>query len=233
MLNEDYYDDFFPQASTQWDSLSHIRHLELGYYNGIDRAETPIAGGHRLGIQNWAERGIVGRFVLLDVARHRSAAGAPLDYGVCTAIGPGELDAVMQAQGVTFHRGDILLLRFGWTEWYDGLDRGAREAFAAHDPSPGLEQGERMAGWLWDHGIAAVVADCPAVEAAPFDVSYADGFLHYRLIALLGFALGELFAPGDFARHCAEVNRHTGLFTAAPIQMVGGVGSPGNALAIM
>lgn len=90
-----------------------------------------------------------------------------------------------------------------------------------------------MAGWLWDNGIAAVVADCPAVEATPFDVSYADGFLHYRLIALLGFALGELFALGDLARHWADVQRYTGLFTAAPIQMVGGVGSPGNALAIM
>jgi hypothetical protein len=67
----------------------------------------------------------------------------------------------------------------------------------------------------------------------PFDMSRADGFLHYRLIPLLGMAVGELFALDALAEHCARTGVYEGLLVAAPIQKVGGVGSPANAVALL
>ena len=90
-----------------------------------------------------------------------------------------------------------------------------------------------MARWLWNNRVAAVAADCPALEAMPFDMSRADGFLHYRLIPLLGMAVGELFVLDALAGHCAETGVYEGLFVSAPIQKTGGVGSPANAVALL
>jgi hypothetical protein len=67
----------------------------------------------------------------------------------------------------------------------------------------------------------------------PFDLSRADGFLHYRLIPLLGMAVGELFALDALAEHCARTGVYERLLVAAPIQKVGGVGSPANAVALL
>lgn len=232
---DDYYDSFYPQGSSQWDALCHIRHPEHGYYNGVDPALTPGGGGTRLGIQSWARRGIAGRFVLADVARHRERRGDPIDFSVRTPVSCRELDEVLAVQGVVPAPGDVLLLRFGWTEWYDGLDLEGRERFASGDDfaSPGIEAGRETERWLWDHGFAAVAADSPAVEATPFDTSTESSFLHFGAIALLGLALGELFSLGGLAEHCDDVGDYEGLFVAAPMNSVGGSGSPANAVALM
>jgi kynurenine formamidase len=87
-----------------------------------------------------------------------------------------------------------------------------------------------MAEYLWNHHLAAVVADNLAVEAMPVDPS--AGFLHRRLIPMLGFALGELFALDGLAECCRDTGRYTCFFVAAPLYLPGGVGSPANAVAI-
>jgi hypothetical protein len=45
-------------------------------------------------------------------------------------------------------------------------------------------------------------------------------------------ALGELFDFDALATTCAQDGRYTFLFTAAPLPLVGGIGSPANAIAI-
>jgi kynurenine formamidase len=232
---DDYYDSFYPQASSQWDALSHACHPEFGYYNGVPAEQTPGFSGHRLGIQAWSRRGIAGRFVLLDVARHRQRQGRPINAASKEEIGVDDLEEVMAAQQVTTALGDILLLRFGWIRWYETLSQGERNRLGDGQqfPAPGLTATEDIACWLWDRGIAAVAADCPALEAMPFDQSRADGFLHYRLIPLLGMAVGELFALDTLADHCARTGVYEGLLVAAPIQKTGGVGSPANAVALL
>src|SRR5438132_1140853 len=54
---DDYLDNFWPQASSQWDSLRHILHPRDGFYNGVTAAEVTPGGG-KLGIENVARRGI-------------------------------------------------------------------------------------------------------------------------------------------------------------------------------
>ena len=203
---DDYYDSFYPQGSTQWDALNHVHHPTFGYYNGHTAATTPEGARPPLGIDDWALRGIVGRFVLLDVGRRRQEEGRPLDYGTKTPISARELDTVVEREGVEIRQGDILLLRFGWIGWYEQLSPPERAALGTGEvfPSPGLAAEEETARWLWDRRIAAVAADNPALEATPFDQSHDGGFLHYRLIPLLGLAIGELFVLDRLADECAD-----------------------------
>jgi len=59
-----------------------------------------------------------------------------------------------------------------------------------------------------------------------------EGFLHFRIIPLLGMAVGEMFVLDALAEDCAADGVYEGLFTSAPLNKVGGSGSPANALAI-
>jgi kynurenine formamidase len=231
---DDFYDSFYPQGSSQWDALCHIGHPTYGYFGGLDASAVADPTTNPLGIESWSRRGIAGRFVLLDIARSREAQGRTLDPTASIAIHVEELQAIADAEGVELHPGDILLLRFGWIHWYEGADPAARAQTAAlgHAPTPGLAQSEATAAWLWDHRIAAVVADNPGVECYPADPNNLEEFLHYRLITFLGMAVGELFDLEALSADCAEDGVYEGLFTSAPLNKQGGSGSPANALAL-
>jgi kynurenine formamidase len=85
-----------------------------------------------------------------------------------------------------------------------------------------------MARYLWDHRVSFVAADNPAVEARPGH----PGYLHRRLIPMLGIGLGELFVLDALAEDCRADGRYSFFFTAVPLNLPGGVGSPANAFAI-
>ncbi len=228
---DDHYDNFFPQCSSQWDALSHFSHPEHGYYGGRPSSELKRPSCKN-GIHNLARRGIVSRFVLADVARWREAAGRPIDQAAGEAVPITEVEATLAAQGTAIEPGDILLLRFGWTSWYESLDQAARDALAEGwgFRAAGLAPGEATVRWLWDSGIVAVAGDNPALEAFPFDPVGLN--LHSHLIALLGIPIGEMWDLSALAADCADDGRYTGLLTAAPLNVRGGVGSPANALAL-
>jgi kynurenine formamidase len=126
--------------------------------------------------------------------------------------------------------GDIWCVRTGWVERYRSLDQAGRRACALEPTSAGLHAGEWMAQLLWDAQPAALCCDNPAVEVVPGDP--AVGSLHRRLIPALGLALGELFDFDRLAARCRADGRWTCLFVAAPLKVPGGIGSPGNAVAI-
>jgi kynurenine formamidase len=232
---DDYYDNFYTQRSSQWDALSHVRHPDHGLYNGRDLDEVTGRPGSRNGIDNWARRGIAGRFVLADIARHRERAGPAIDQKSADAIGVEEIASTLADQRVSLQPGDILLLRFGWMAWYESASQDDRE-WAALPPeeigTPGLAHEEAVARWLWDQQVAAVATDSPALEVLPVDQTSMETFLHVRLIALLGLAIGEMFYLEALAADCAEDGVYEGLLTAAPLNKVGGSGSPANALAL-
>ena len=71
----EYADDVitaFLQGSSQFDALGHTWY-DGELYNGFD-AETTTGGMAKCGVDKLAKRGIVGRGVLIDMARHRSKA---------------------------------------------------------------------------------------------------------------------------------------------------------------
>jgi len=232
---DDWYDGYNPQKSSQWDALAHARHPAEGYYNGIPHAQVLGESATRLGIQNAAEHGIVGRFVLADVVAARLHAGTPLDASASEPVACGEIAAILAAEGVVPRQGDILLVHFGWTSWYEDQDPEVRASLGGgvQFSTPGLEPTEESARWLWNNGFAAVAADVPALEVMPISFDSVEGILHYRLIPLLGFSVGEMLDLSRLARECARLNRYEGLFVAAPVRQPGGIGSPANAVAIV
>jgi kynurenine formamidase len=230
---DDKLDNFFPQSSTQWDGFGHFGHPTKGFFGGRDAADI---SAKTLGVDAWAETGIAGRGVLLDVARH---AGIAADTSF--AIGPDLLTATASAQGVELRAGDILCVRVGWLEWYRSLDAAARDAVAAGSRdyrfeqfrTPGLAPGPAIAEYLWDHGVAAIAVDNPGVEPfGPGVMRGPDESVHTRVLALLGIPLGEFFDLDALADHCAGDGVYEFLFTSKPLGVRGGIGSPPNALAI-
>jgi kynurenine formamidase len=226
---DDVLDNFSLQGSTQWDGLRHIRAREFGFYNGVS-AEDAGPGGGKLGIHRWAEHGIIGRGVLVDVAGHFAELGKTLDARAEYAISGELIEAIAAKQGVGFATGDILLVRTGFVAAYLAADAAGREDFRANQRCPGLAADESMARYLWDRRFAAVAVDNHAVECQPGDPSV--GFLHRRLIPMLGFAIGEWFDLEALAQDCAADGRYSCFVASVPLNLPGGVGSPANVVAI-
>ncbi len=233
MGRDDVYDNFYPQSSSQWDSLVHVGHPLYGFYNGVSEGEITGKPGTRGGIENWARRGIAGRGVLLDMARYLESQGTPIDAGTDRRITAAELEACRAAEGVEIQDGDVLIIRTGWTKWYLEQDEVTKRAIMvpANLRAPGLLAGEEMARHLWNWHVVAACSDCPAVEAWP-PTPATGGFLHHYLIGLFGMALGELWFLEKLADDCAADGRYEFLFTAAPLNKLGGIGSPPNAMAL-
>jgi kynurenine formamidase len=229
---DDYLDGFYLQFSSQWDSLRHIRYREYGYYGGLDEPEVDAG---RLGIENIAEHGVVGRGVLIDAVAYHQRRGEQLDPNERVCLDGPLMEAIAADQGTTLEPGDVLLLRTGWVGWLMGLDAAAREALSGSvRPDglrcPGLDPSRETAAWLWDHQVSVVAADNIAVEALPVIPSV--GFQHRRLIPLLGMPLGELWSLDALGAACAVDGVYEFMFTGAPLNVPGGVGSPANAYAI-
>jgi hypothetical protein len=241
-FHDDVLDGWNTQASSQWDGFRHIRHPRHDYYGGLPFAEH--------GVHVWAERGIVGRGVLADVARWREQVGRPLRQDASDPIDPDDVVACLAAQGTTVEEGDVLLVRTGWLGWYRALDGERRAAMATSHANPGLRPGKATARMLWDLHVAAVAADNPPLEVWPPGALLTDddraalqadatdpdalsnAFVHGDLLALLGIPIGELWDLDALADDCAADGRYNFLLTSAPLRLVGGVGTPPNALAI-
>ncbi|KAF7298298.1 hypothetical protein MKEN_01354300 [Mycena kentingensis (nom. inval.)] len=249
------------QSGSQWDGLRHFPILEHEtFYNNtpavdlphgvipIDDPEQIDASMTRIGIQNWANHGICGRGVLLDlVAFHGQSAPdgsdvLPYDPWTTHAITVAELEACAEAQQVEFRRGDILILRVGFTRRYyaatqeerDGL-RGKPETFA------GIEQSEDMRRFLWNNHFAAIASDMPCMERWPTPEGVPH--MHQTIIgqvfqlcspqltpySLWGMPIGEMFDLEKLSQVCAEYNRYTFFVSSWPLNIIGGAASPPNA----
>ncbi|MDT4937502.1 MAG: hypothetical protein QOG80_1173 [Pseudonocardiales bacterium] len=223
--HDEILNSYNTQSSTQWDGFRHIRSREHGFHAGIADEEH--------GVDHWAEHGIVTRGVLADVARVRTIS--PGDPDVIDAT---DVQQALDAQGVAVERGDILLIRTGWTAWYRGLDAAGRDAAAGTQQSCGLRAGPTTLRFLWDLGLAAIAGDQPALEVFPpgtgaEETDDPEGrFLHFHLLPRLGMPIGELFDLDALAAACAADGRYDFMFTSAPLRLRNGVASPPNALAI-
>jgi len=246
---DDHLDGLYLQATSQVDGLRHFRHPDHGFYNGVPD-EAVAAGSPTIGVNRYAERGIVGRGVLIDVDRHvRRAWGRPLDHRAGEGFPAALLDEAAAAQGVSFRPGDLLVMRTGWLDCYfNEMSPEERQAMPGNLRSPGLEQSHDTLAWLWDRRIAMGASDNAGFEAIPARadspfVSEADrragrdpihaGLMHPAMIALLGLCIGELWDLEALAADCARSGVWEFLLVVKPLHVVGGVGSPANATAIL
>jgi len=219
-----YADDyvFMPlQAGSQWDALAHVYYDDL-HYNGYPAAETlSVRGAARLSIDR-IQGGIVGRGVLLDVARYLGVGW--LDAG--QPIGPDLLDAVADAQGVAVGEGDILAVRTGWRRKF--VTESDPDSFMAGEPGLTVD----CAVWLADRDVAAVCSDNWAVEVHP---AGGGELLPFHLVAIrdMGLTLGEMFDLEALSAACADEGRYEFFFSGAPLRFTHAVGSPVNPIALL
>jgi hypothetical protein len=234
---DDVYDNFNTQSSSQWDGLTHFGHREYGFYNGVTAEQITGTEGTRNGIEHWARRGIAGRGVLVDYARFAAAQGSEFKPGERSPITAEQIQAAADWQGVRFETGDILLLRTGWMAWYSALPAEQRAALAQPGAfsACGLDQSEASLRFLWDRHFAAIASDNPSFEAYP-PLPTAAGepgeMLHSTIIGLWGMPIGEMFDLDSLADACRKDGRYECFLTSAPLNKLGGVASPPNALAL-
>lgn len=229
---DDWLDNFYPQSSSQWDALAHVKHPIHGAYNGIPDNQITGRGGMRLGIDNLARRGIAGRGVLADVARYYDRVGKSINFTKAGSIPLEDVQATLEEEGVALRAGDVLLIRIGWTKFYLSASEEIKAELAKETVVPGIEGSERTARWLWNNHLAAVASDSPALEALPKPAGEEMEFLHFNLLAFFGMPIGEMWNLEGLAEDCAADGRYDFFFTSAPLNVPGGIGSPPNALAI-
>jgi kynurenine formamidase len=231
-FTDDYLDNFYPQGSSQWDAIGHIKHPVHGHYNGLPESEVTGrgGGGTRLGIENLARRGIAGRGVLIDAARYLERRGKTIHCTGNDVITVRDLEAALAEQRTKLRPGDILLVRVGWLKSYLASTPEVRAELVQRNDAPGVEGTIAMARWLWDNRIAAVASDSPAFEAV--NTATLTEMLHPYLLAFLGMPIGEMWDLEALAEDCAADRRYSFFLTSAPLNIPGGVGSPPNALAI-
>jgi hypothetical protein len=185
-----------------------------------------------------AQKGIVGRGVLLDFGKWANKKGIAFDPLGAYAISVAELEAVATDQGVSFLPGDILVIRTGLTANFRALSFDQQEALGngKHMSFAGVEQSEAMLRWHWDHAFAAVCGDTYAYEcwpAKPKDDGFRVKLNHEVFLSGWGMPIGELFDLEELSKKCDELNKYSFLLVAAPLNVVGGVASTSNTVALL
>jgi hypothetical protein len=230
---DDVYDNFYPQATSQWDSLAHVGYAPDEFYNGATEAD--ILSGRRNTIDHWARHGVAGRAVLLDIPRAMASAGRDYDPGSGVALGVEELELAQELAGLQLAVGDIILLHTGFLAWYREQQDEVKERLHGVVIAPGIAHTEEMCEYLWDIHAAAIASDTYAVEVWPSDPqpqAQPMGFLHHMLIGQFGMALGELWWLTDLAADCADDGIYESFLVSSPLNAPGGIGSLANATAI-
>src|SRR5664279_1712283 len=102
----------FLQGSTQYDALGHVW-FGGQMWNGYD-ARSTVGGMDKASVEPIAQRGVVGRAVLLDMARFRGKGN--LDTAeTCTHE---DLLACAEKQGVELRKRDIILIRTNYLQLF-------------------------------------------------------------------------------------------------------------------
>ena len=200
-------------GSTHMDALAHVGD-EGKLYNDFPLASVRGNGASKLGMEKLPS--LVGRGVLLDLCAHRGVEHLPGGEAITGEM----LDGCARAQGTPVEAGTIVLIRTGWLSVF--RTKGS-ETFFAQEPGIGLD----AAHWLAERDVVAIGADNYAVEVIPTETGI-PAPVHRYLIRDCGMYLMELFNLDELASE----NVREFLFVAAPLQIVGGLGSPLNPLAI-
>ena len=221
-----YADDMmicYLQGSTQYDALGHVWYDDQ-IWNGYPASST-IGGLERASVMPLAERGIVGRGVLLDMARHRGVE--KLTGGeTFTHI---DLQECAAAQNVELRKHDIIVVRTGWlTTYYTD-----KETFMADPRMPGLCYSPELVSWFQDMEIPSLATDTFGNEVLPDPNRSVELLLHGSLMRDLGVAFAEVLWLEELGAGCAAREKYDFLYTAAPLKVVAGAGAPVNPVAVL
>jgi kynurenine formamidase len=221
----EYADDMvamFLQGTTHFDGVGHAWYGDQ-IWNGYSADET-VDYLSKASVLPIAQKGVVGRATLIDIARYK---GKALERGEAFTF--DDILAAAESQQTTVEPHDILLLRTGWLgRFYEDRDAFYEEPFR----EPGLLYDDRVPNWFHENEIAAFGTDTIANELQPQPDNEVMSILHASLMRNLGVVFVEILWLEDLAAACAEDGTWSFFFAAAPLKVVGGTGAPTNPIAI-
>jgi kynurenine formamidase len=211
---------FHGYAHTHLDAFSH-RFFDGQMWNGYTTADVTMEAGAKKGSIYAVRDGVFTRAVLVDMP---ALKGVPyLEPG--TRVFVEDLETWEKRAGVNVSSGDVLLIRTG--RWQRRAKVGPWEAnrsAAGLDPS--------VIPWLHARGVAALGSEY-AHDATP-TVHTEIGSLpvHDFSLIMLGIHLFDDMDLDRVAATAAAEKRWEFLFTASPLPIVNGTGSPLNPVAV-
>jgi kynurenine formamidase len=212
------------------DAIGHIgRDGKL--FGGVDAAASTsnpdgigASGvGAQLAIDQFPTDLLIGRGVLLDVARMIQGDWRPLpaDFEITAA----HLEQAAKRQRVKLKRGDVVFIRTGWGQHFKGDPAKYAGEFS---PGPGLNGAE----FLIKHGARVVGNDTLTFEKRPpivFEPKFQVFPVHMRLIADRGIYIIENLDLEGLARTGADEF----VVVLPPLKVSGGTGSALRAFALV
>lgn len=217
----EFADDYitsFAQAGTHCDALGHMW-FDDTLWNGFAASSTN-GGMTKASIMPIAERGIVGRGVLLDIARFR---GKPALERAETFT-HRDLMECARAQAVDILPRSILLVRTGWV---GALAAGSQRVGDGYW-EPGLTFSLDLVRWFDEMQIPCLVTDTLANETTYEPETGLMLVLHAALMRNLGVAFTEMASLDLLAADCASDHRYEGFYCASPVKVSKGTGGAAN-----
>ena len=211
--------DFHGESQSHVDSLCHVSYRGK-LYN--DRpAELVTSQGGAVHSVDAYRNGIVGRGVMIDIPRLRGVEW--LEPGEW--VTGGEIEAAERAQGVRLDEGDIFVFRTG--------QHRRRLALGSWDNNVVGRAGLHPTALrlLSDRRVAAFAADGDG-ETIPSPVDGVSYPMHPLQIAAMGMCAFDNLQFEDLAAACEEEGRWVFMFSAGPLRIARGTGSPINPIAI-
>ena len=168
---------------SQIDGLGHIG-INHHHYNGVHVSDfVTTAGLTQFGTE--ALPPIATRGVLLDMTKQFDVRLVPDG----TAFNQAEIDAALEAAGITLRTGDVVLFHTG------KMAAGSEGPFSPTSPGLGVEGAQYLA----DLGVVAVGSDTWALEVIPFENPAHVYAVHQTLLARNGVYILENMVTEDLA----------------------------------
>jgi kynurenine formamidase len=204
------------------DALGHIgRNLKL--HGGIDAVQAtsrPDGIGNDLGIEAFPRDLLLSRGILLDVARMVAGGAAdPLPPGL--EITAKHLEDTARAHGVRVSRGDSVLIRTGWGQYFA---KDNARYLGEKSPGPGVDAGR----WLIAQGARLTGTDTATYEMRPAVHGKELFPVHMLLIADHGIYLVE----NANLEELGAARVHLFCLVVPPLRIRGASGSPLRMLAL-
>ena len=212
------------QCGTQWDGLGHVFYEDY-MWNGYDCREVSSMGAAKCGIEKTKNK-MVGRGVLLDVARYKGVDSLEDGYGITNE----DLYETAKKQKTELKRGDYVIVRTGMMERcqkagsWDGYPGGDAPGFAFE-----------TLDFVKETELAALASDTWGCEVRPNQVAEGENINQpwpWITIPIMGMTMGEIFELKELADDCNADKVYEFLFVAPAIPITGAVGSPVNPLCI-
>ena len=194
-------------------------------YNGRAMEDITAAGGCPNGSINALKDGIVTRAILFDATLLAGKATAQGWLEPGTAIHREDLEALEKLEHVVVSEGDVVLLYTGRWKRRAALGAWPRETgFAGYHAD--------VAYFLKERGVSFIGGDGPNDVSPTGMPPSVTNPLHRLALVAMGVSI---FDNLDFERaveQARRLDRYEFLFTAAPLRIEKGTGSPLNPLAI-